>query len=84
MNEVLGREKFNRYVTSEETELTKLATSARSLVVAVGTLSIGLGVVDLMEWMGWPWFQRGFAVGNWDFGDVRSPLHQFSKASYSS
>ncbi|MEG4347036.1 hypothetical protein QUB70_27705 [Microcoleus sp. A003_D6] len=56
MNEVLGREKFNRYVTSEETELTKVATSARSLVVAVGILLIRLGVVDLMEWMGWPWF----------------------------
>ena len=44
-----------------QTELTKVATSARSLVVAAGILLTTLGVGALMEWMGLLWFQRGFA-----------------------
>lgn len=42
-------------------ELTRVATSARSLVVAAGILLVTLGVGALMEWMGLLWFQGGFA-----------------------
>ncbi|MEQ9667705.1 DUF6753 family protein [Coleofasciculus sp. G2-EDA-02] len=41
----------------------QVATSARSLVVAAGILLVTLGVGALMGWMGWLWFQGGFAPG---------------------
>lgn len=44
-------------------KLTKVATSTRSLVVAVGVLLTTLGVGALMGWMDLLWFQGGFAPG---------------------
>lgn len=44
-----------------QTELTKVATSARSLVAAAGILFTTLGVGALMGWMGLLWSQGGFA-----------------------
>lgn len=44
-----------------QTELTKVATSARSLVAAAGILLTTLGVGALMGWMGMLWSQGGFA-----------------------
>ena len=46
-----------------QTELTKVATSARSLVVAAGILLTTLGVGALIGWMGLLWSQGGFASG---------------------
>lgn len=46
-----------------QTELTKVATSARSLMVAAGILLTTLGVGALMGWMGVLWSQGGFAPG---------------------
>lgn len=46
-----------------QTQLTKVATSAYSLVPAAGILLVMLGVGALMGWMGWLWFQGGFAPG---------------------
>ncbi len=46
-----------------QTELTRVATSARSLVVAVGILLTTLGIGALMGWMGLLWSQGGFAPG---------------------
>nr|WP_242056983.1 DUF6753 family protein [Planktothrix sp. FACHB-1355] len=46
-----------------QTELTKVATSARSLVAAAGVLLTTLGVGALMGWMGMLWSQGGFAPG---------------------
>ena len=46
-----------------QTELTKVATSVRSLVVVAGILLTTLGVGALMGWMGVLWSQGGFAAG---------------------
>ncbi|MFE1747771.1 DUF6753 family protein [Coleofasciculus sp. H7-2] len=46
-----------------QTQLTRMVTSARSLVVAVGILLTTLGVGALMGWMGLLWSQGGFALG---------------------
>jgi len=46
-----------------QTELTRVATSARSLVVATGILLTTLGIGALMGWMGLLWLQGGFAPG---------------------
>lgn len=46
-----------------QTELTKIVTSARSLMVAAGILLTTLGVGALMGWMGMLWSQGGFAPG---------------------
>lgn len=46
-----------------QTQLTKVATSARSLVVAAGVLLTTLGVGALMGSMGVLWSQGGFAPG---------------------
>ena len=47
-----------------QTELTKVAISVRSLVVAAGVLLTTLGVGALMGWMGLLWSQGGFRRGN--------------------
>jgi hypothetical protein len=46
-----------------QTELRRVATSARSLVVAAGLLLTTLGIGALMGWMGLLWSQGGFAPG---------------------
>jgi hypothetical protein len=46
-----------------QTELTRVATSARSLVVVAGILLTMLGVGALMGCMGMLWLQGGFAPG---------------------
>jgi hypothetical protein len=46
-----------------QTELRRVATSARSLVVAAGILLTTLGIGALMGWMGVLWSQGGFAPG---------------------
>ena len=46
-----------------QTELRRVATSARSLVVAAGILLTTLGVGALMGWMGLLWSQGWFAPG---------------------
>ena len=46
-----------------QTELTRVATSAGSLVVAAGILLTTLGIGALMGWMGLLWSQGGFAPG---------------------
>jgi hypothetical protein len=46
-----------------QTELRRVATSARSLVVAAGILLTTLGIGALMGWMGLLWSQGGFAPG---------------------
>ncbi|MGL5131480.1 MAG: DUF6753 family protein [Planktothrix sp.] len=46
-----------------QTELRRVATSARSLMVAAGILLTTLGVGALMGWMGVLWSQGGFAPG---------------------
>ena len=46
-----------------QTELTKVATSARSLLVGAGILLTTLGIGALMGWMGVLWSQGGFAPG---------------------
>ena len=43
--------------------MTRVATSARSLVVVAGILLTTLGISALMEWMGLLWSQGGFAPG---------------------
>ena len=43
--------------------INKVATSARSLVVATGILLTTLGIGALMGWMGLLWSQGGFAPG---------------------
>jgi len=52
-----------RITLVRQTELTKVATSARSLVVAAGILLTTLGVGAFMGWMGLLWWQGGFASG---------------------
>lgn len=46
-----------------QTELTRVTTSARSLVVAAGILLTTLSIGALMGWMGLLWSQGGFAPG---------------------
>jgi hypothetical protein len=46
-----------------QTELRRVATSARSLVVAAGILLTTLGIGALMGWMGLLWSQGRFAPG---------------------
>jgi hypothetical protein len=46
-----------------QTELRRVATSARSLVVAAGIMLTTLGIGALMGWMGLLWSQGGFAPG---------------------
>jgi hypothetical protein len=46
-----------------QTELTRVATSARSLVVATGILLTTLGIGALMGWMGLLWSQERFVLG---------------------
>jgi hypothetical protein len=46
-----------------QTALRRVATSARSLVVAAGVLLTTLGIGALMGWMGLLWSQEGFAPG---------------------
>ncbi|MEG4202814.1 hypothetical protein QUA20_02635 [Microcoleus sp. Pol7_A1] len=43
--------------------MTRVATSARSLVVAAGILLTTLGIGALMGWIGLLWSQKGFAPG---------------------
>jgi hypothetical protein len=46
-----------------QTELRRVAISARSLMVAAGILLTKLGSGDSMGWMGLLWSQGGFAPG---------------------
>ena len=46
-----------------QTELRRVATSARSLMVAASILLTTLGIGALMGWMGLLWLQGGFAPG---------------------
>ncbi len=46
-----------------QTELRRVATSVRSLVVVAGILLTTLGIGALMGWRGLLWSQRGFAPG---------------------